>query len=85
MAKLICVQLETCHANDDAVAWYAYFKQTDDEVPIENENSKEAVRNAIEEEGPLGLDEDEDCDWEEVPNKLSKYAGLRRFYVGGAS
>ena len=63
MAKLISVKLETCHANSDGVAWYAYFEGD----PTEDELTVEAV-----------------FEDEEVPDRLSKHAGLRRYFVSPA-
>lgn len=78
MAKLICVQLETCHANQDGVAWYAYY---------EGEPTPEELLHAFDDEslvekcglGRLGEDRSE-----EVPNLLSERAGLRRYFVDAA-
>ena len=78
------MKLETCHANSDGVAWYAYFEgdPTEDELTVEAVFEDEEVREG----GPLGWDsEDEyDTEAEEVPDRLSKHAGLRRYFVSPA-
>lgn len=84
MAKLIFVQLESCHANSDGVAWYAYFEgePTADETGVPAVFADESIREG----GPLGWDGDDEYDTvpEEVPNPLSKHAGLRRYFVSPA-
>lgn len=79
MAKLIYVQLETCHANTDGVAWYAYFEGE----PTEEELDTCFDNDDLVEKAPLGrLDEGDPK--EEVPNPLSRATGLRRYCVDGA-
>jgi hypothetical protein len=78
--KLVCVQLETCHANHDGTAWYAYF----DGKPKDVEDgawSREIEKLAKKDGAPLGI---EVGDYEEVPTALSKHTGLLRYYVGAA-
>jgi hypothetical protein len=82
--KLVAVQLETCHANTDGSAWYGYF---DGPVSLDDDDLGDALERELEEaveksDAPLGI---EVGDWEEVPSALSKYAGLRRYYVGAAT
>lgn len=77
MAQLITVTLETCHANTDGVAWYAYFEGE----PTEDELDAAFEDESLVENVPLGHEEDEA---EEVPNRLSKHAGLRRYCVAAA-
>lgn len=80
MSNFICSQLETCHANDDADAVYAYFRREPTEADWE-----EALDSK--QEGSIGLIRDEACKWEdrlEVSNTLSKAAGFWRYYLGGA-
>lgn len=79
VSKLIVVQVETSHYDANAVAFYAYFEGGECDV--------EQVRKAFEDEdGDLvegggepflegGLQP------EEVPNRLSRATGLRRFFV----
>jgi len=81
MAKLIAVQLETCHANTDGTAWYAYFEGSITEEDVEK-FQQIAIKKAVKEDGaPLGLDFG--C-VEHVPNALSRHTCLLRFHVGGA-
>jgi hypothetical protein len=83
MAKLIWVQLETCHANRDGTAWYAYFEGEPTEAELEV-GAVFADRDLVE-EAPLGWDDEDEYNVpEEVPNPLAEYAGLRRYYVAGA-
>ena len=81
MANLICVQLETCHHNRDACAWYAYFDDVptkQDHQDVFNDLTKIVDGGCLGESGDLsGPDED--------PTALSRYAKLRRFYVADAS
>jgi hypothetical protein len=80
MVKLVAVQLETCHANTDGTAWYAYLTEP---TTLWDELFEE-IEDAAEKDGaPVGI-EIEENDIEEVPNALSRHAGLRRFYVGAA-
>ena len=80
-SKLVAVQLETCHANTDGTAWYAYFTG---EFPEDNFKILKEIEKAAKEDGaPLGVEIEEDS-VEEVPNALSKHTGLRRYYVGAA-
>lgn len=78
MAKLIYVQLETCHANNDAVAWYAYYEgePTVDELNLCFEDDTRVASSGLGWLGEEGA--------EEVPTPLSKAAGLRRYCVDGA-
>lgn len=79
MVKLIYVQLETCHANPDGVAWYAYF---DGPPTVEDLESAFDDESKVE-QGSLGrLDFDEGP--EEVSSPLSQAAGFRRYYVSAA-
>ncbi len=79
MVKIICVRLEVCHANTDGSAWYAYFEgQEPTPEDIEEARTSHTARETC----GLGLEADGP---EEVPNTLSEYAGLRRYYVGYAS
>lgn len=76
-AKLVAVQLETCHANNDATAWYAYY-----DGPA-GDFDRTAIERAAEKDGaPLNCDFDNDP--EEAPNALSRHAGLRRYWVASA-
>lgn len=80
MAKLIAVQLETCHANTDGTAWYAYF---DGEVG-DLERFKAEIRKMAKEDGaPLMVSFEDGC-LEEVPSALSKATNLRRYFVAAA-
>jgi hypothetical protein len=77
--KPIAVQLETCHANHDGTAWYAYYPAEGDP-----DTSLDVVQALSEADGaPLGL-EREYGEPEQVDSRLSLAAGLRRFWVGGA-
>ena len=80
MAKLIYVQLETCHDNSDGVAWYAYFEGT----PSEDE-----LESCFEDESKVRSEQLGRFDYgdlpEEVPSPLSVATGLKRYYVGGAA
>lgn len=79
--NLVAVQLETCHAERRAVAFYAYFRQEPDEADWED-----ALEAADEAPAPLSLNPaDQWEDREEVPNHLSQAAGMKRFYLGGAA
>ena len=78
--NFICSQLETCHENDGACAVYAYFRMEPDKADWE-----EALDS--EQEGNIGLIRDDACEWkdrEEVSTALSKAAGFKRYYLGGA-
>ncbi len=79
--KIIDVQLETHHENDDAVAYYTYVAT--DDVKVNRKKLKEAVKAFEAEEFGVNGDGDDPLDYklEEMPNKLSEHAGLRRFYV----
>ena len=77
MAQLITVRLETCHANSDGVAWYAYYEGQ----PTDDELEDAFADRSLVEEGNLGWEEG---DQEEVPNRLSEHAGLQRYYVAMA-
>ncbi len=81
---LVAVRLETCHANTDGTAWYAYFDGVDlADLQTRSSFWRKIMRAAAKADGaPLGVDFEEP---EEVPNELSKHAGLKRYYVGGAS
>jgi hypothetical protein len=82
MVKLIAVQLETCHHNNDGTAWYGYFDGEIDNV----EPYKEEIRQKAKSDGaPLGCDFENDEELEPVPNLLSKHTGLFRYYVAGAA
>jgi hypothetical protein len=81
MKHLVTVQLETNHANSDGVAWYAYFseKPTGEDLEFVFDYPDKIVDTAL------------DWDFEEVgfeaveiPNLLSKHAGLHRYYVADA-
>lgn len=79
--KVIAVQLETCHANTNGTAWYAYL---DGEFPENNFKVLKDIETAAKQDGaPLGVEIEEDS-IEEVPNALSKHTKLRRYYVGAA-
>lgn len=80
-AKLISVQLETNDVNPDGVAFYAYF---DGECPSSPGVKALKAASALDGATPLSL-EHERRDWEEVPNALSRGAGLRRYYAGSAA
>jgi len=84
MAKLVMVKLETCHANSDGCAWYAYFEGE----PSGGELEVGAVFADVQlvESASLGWDSDGEYgeEPEEVPNLLSKAAGFRRYYVSPA-
>jgi hypothetical protein len=79
VAKLIWVQTETCHANESAVAWYAYFVG----APTEQELAAVFADAALVGSCSLGP-EDEGDRAEEVPSPLSAHAGLRRYFVAAA-
>lgn len=88
---LVSIQLETCHANSDGTAWYAYIKGVTE--PGTNEVVRPTIRlvkslmQGVEvsdyDQAPLGFNLSDAI--EEVPNHLSKHTGLWRFYVGEAS
>jgi hypothetical protein len=80
MPKLVAVQLETCHANTDGTAWYAYL---DGPTTLWAEMLLEIEEAAKKDGAPLGVEIDEDS-IEEVPNSLSRHTGLKRYYVGAA-
>ncbi len=78
MAKLVAVQLETCHANQDSTAWYAYFEA---EGTFDLSKFRTKIKDASKKDGaPVGVEMADDP--EEAPNALSRHTGLRRFYVG---
>lgn len=85
-AKLIAVQLETCHHNKDATAWYAYYEGELDTEALTGDDAlaeewKKEVREAAKKDGaPLGL-QFEDSGQDEVPSPLSEAAGLYRYLV----
>ena len=80
---LVSLKLETCHANSDGVAWYAYTHGvlTDTQELEALYEDDTAVFEC--DGGALGVDE-----WEkvptEVPNALTRATGLRRWYVASA-
>jgi hypothetical protein len=79
-SPLVVVQLETCHANTDGSAWYAYFDREptlQDKLDCLNDKSK------VEDGGCLGAELEPDS-FEFVPNIMSKALGLYRYYVGAA-
>lgn len=83
MAQLLSVQLESCHHNLDGSSFYAYFK---------GEPTKEELETCLNDPALIeasGLSPDKDEEFpvspEEVPNLLSKAAGLRRYYVSEAA
>ncbi len=88
MPKLVAVQLETNDHNTDGVAWFAYVegKTTSKQAQALAERAYDDEESPEFEElisgGALGADFS--CDPEELPNALSKYAKLRRFYVAHA-
>jgi len=71
MAKLICVKMEGCDFNKNAVAWYGYWEGT----PTENEwkNAFKAFNY-----------EWHDQVMELAQDTLSEYAGLKRYFMTGA-
>ena len=80
MKNFICTQLENCHHNDAGDAVYAYFR----EEPTKND-WKAALRSTC--DGNIGLIREEADKWEdreEVPTALSRAAGFKRYYLGGA-
>lgn len=80
MAKLVYVQLETVEENRAGVAWYAYFEgepDSDDLDQVFDDPSKVC-------EAHIGPDFTYEEYRQEVPNPLSKHAGLRRWYVSAA-
>jgi hypothetical protein len=78
MANLICVKLETCHANTDGTAWYAYF----DDIPTQEEINICFDDPTKRDDEGLGLDS---LDGPElVPNVLSKHFNIFRYYIGTA-
>ena len=77
MAKLIYVQLETCHDNTDGVAWYAYWEGR----PTEEQLLASFDDGSLVGGGPLGWD---GVHPEEVPNPLSRHAGLTRWFLSQA-
>lgn len=80
MSKLVAVQLETCHANSDGSAWYAYLDGEFTEEQFNDRSFRREVRELIKENGaPLRFEFD---GLEEVPNRLSKATNLRRYYIG---
>lgn len=81
--RLFSVELETCHANSDGVAWYAYVENgvLDFADPAVEKEVRAAIKSNS---APLGVDEYQGADAKEVPNKLSAKGGLRRFYVASA-
>ena len=94
MAKLIYVQLETCHDNTDGVAWYAYWegRPTEEQLlaawyaywegrPTEEQLLASFDDGSLVGGGPLGWD---GVHPEEVPNPLSRHAGLTRWFLSQA-
>lgn len=79
---IVAVQLETCHANTDGTAWYAYSTEPLPTGPLSADLRKEIVRLAKKDGAPLSPAFEDDP--EEVPSALSKAAGLRRYYVACA-
>lgn len=79
VAKLVWAQLETCHANSDGVAWYAYYSGE----PAEDELLSWNYDLGLVEDAPLGHDVDLTL-FEEVPNALSQATNLRRYFVAAA-
>jgi hypothetical protein len=78
-ANLVAVQLEANHANTDGSAWYAYFSGDVGEDFVDDALINE-IEDSVKGSGvPLGIEIE---DFEEVPSELSKYAGLKRYYVG---
>ena len=86
MARLIWTQLETCHANTDGVAWYAYFEgePTQEELTVQTVFTDE--NESVRESAPLGWDSQDEYETEpeEVSNPLSKHGNLRRYFVSPA-
>ncbi len=83
-AKLVAVQLETCHHNTDGTAWYAYY-DGEPELVFETDEAMTAWQEEVEaaakkDRAPLGLTF-EDAGQDEAPNALSEHAGLRRYLV----
>ena len=82
--RLVALQLETCHANTNGTAWYAY---------VEGEGTPSQAQS-LAGEAYQGHDADRVenaplsaefvADPEEVPNALSRHTGLRRYYVAAA-
>jgi hypothetical protein len=79
VGRLLAVQLETCHANSDGTAWYAYFNAEQPKPP----SGTVLVVAAKKDGAPLSLVHNR-SEWEEVPNALSEAANLRRYYAGAA-
>jgi hypothetical protein len=92
--KLVSLKLETCHANEDGVAWYAYLASPSQSHVWGHVTPQVAVQLAKKaytghagsvEKNSLGVAEwAEGSDAEEVPNKLSEHTNLRRYYVASA-
>lgn len=83
MTKIVALRLETCHANPDGVAWYAYVEG--DEPP--SFDAGELRRLANEDTGPLGIEtfgETGDKPEEVGVDEAITRPGLRRFWVGSA-
>lgn len=76
-AKLIAVQLETCHNDHDGSAWYAYYT-----APTADFDVNELRAAAKKDGAPLGFESDAA---ELVPNALSEATRLCRYYVGFGS
>lgn len=85
MARLIAVQLETCHHNTDGTAWYAYYDGEPDwslfVVDALVGSWKDEVRAAAKKDGAPLSPVFDGVGQEEAPNALSKHAGLRRYLV----
>lgn len=77
----VAVQLETCHANRDGSAWYAYYPS--DRVGREPDFGEVGLILLSRADGaPVGL---EPCEPVLVPSALSVAAGMRRYHVGNAT
>jgi len=75
--KVISIQLETCHANGDGDAWYAYItghptKKEVKKILKDFEANPDKYEDALEDGGCLEFDFEVPADPEEVPNNLSR-------------
>lgn len=79
MSKLVVIQVETSHHDPNAVAFYAYFEGGECDLKQVQAAFDDEDSELIEGGGSPFLDDGLQA--EEVPNRLSKATGLRRFFV----
>lgn len=84
MPKLVAIQLEACH-HSGGLAWYAYYdEEVTEDFFVEGKEAFRIAYHLLVETG----DNERLGDWadslEEVPTRLSRHAGLRRYYAASA-